>query len=143
MDKTTNYNLNKPLGTERFHVENWNDNFDIIDTTMKTHETAFGYTVTSVMDNVTLTEANTILFADTINKNITVTLPTVVNNKFKYFIRKVDASANTLTINTSNSEIIEGSTSYEFQYGDQSVSIVSDGSKWFIIDKMVLTGYGY
>lgn len=36
---TPNYNLKKPLGTENYNVEDQNGNMDIIDTTLKNHET--------------------------------------------------------------------------------------------------------
>jgi len=40
MQKTVNYNLNKPNYSDQYDLRHWNDNMDIIDTQMKSEETS-------------------------------------------------------------------------------------------------------
>ena len=40
MQKTVNYNLNKPNYSDQYDLRHWNDNMDMIDTQMKAEETA-------------------------------------------------------------------------------------------------------
>ena len=50
-----------------------------------------------------------------------------------YNIKKTDSSANAVTINTTSSQTIDGSTSVVIQVQYVCVSVVSDGTKWNII----------
>jgi hypothetical protein len=98
---------------------------------------------TTVVDNSILTTANTRLFCNATSKNIIVTLPTAKNNKYQYIIKKTDSSVNTVTINTVNSELVEGSLTYVLDKQFKGVTIASDGTNWFVINKSDLDGYGY
>jgi ribosomal protein S4E len=65
---------------------------------------------------------------------ITITLPTSVGASGKvYTIKKVDSSANAVTVGTTTSQTIDGVTTYSLanQYG--GVTVQSDGANWLII----------
>jgi len=64
----------------------------------------------------------------------TITLPTAASAKWrKYIIKKVDASANTVTVDADGAETIDGALTYVLIAQYQSVEIQSDGSTWWII----------
>jgi len=60
----------------------------------------------------------------------TVTLPTAVDNFNKYTVKRLTA---TITINTTLSQTIDGSTSAQLLVDNQSVDIISNGTNWLII----------
>ena len=64
---------------------------------------------------------------------ITVNLPgaSTAGSGYKYQIKNL--SANTITIDPSSSETIDGSSTFDLSSQYSSVTIVSDGSNWFII----------
>lgn len=65
---------------------------------------------------------------------ITITLPTAVGINGKvYTIKKMDAGGTTLTVNTTSSQTIDGSTSITVRGQYNSMMVVSDNSKWVII----------
>lgn len=91
-------------------------------------------TVTTLTSNTTLsTSPNQILLADTTSGIFIITLPTAVGNSgVAYTIKKVNAG-NTLTVATTSSQTIDGTTTITMTVQYSSVDIVSDGSNWFIL----------
>jgi len=64
----------------------------------------------------------------------TITLPTAASAKWrKYIIKKVDATANTVTVDANGAETIDGALTYVLIAQYQSVEIQSDGTTWWII----------
>lgn len=64
----------------------------------------------------------------------TVTLPTAVGVTGKrYNIKKADSSNNTVTVATTSSQTIDGSTTQVFDVQNVSLSVVSNGSNWEIV----------
>lgn len=64
----------------------------------------------------------------------TVTLPTAVGNTGQMFsIKKIDASANAITIATTSSQTIDGVTTRTLSTQYQGVTVQSDGANWFVI----------
>lgn len=64
----------------------------------------------------------------------TLTLPTAVGITGKvYKIKKTDASVNAVTIGTTSSETIDGSTTFPIDIQYTCVTVVSDGSNWQVI----------
>lgn len=61
----------------------------------------------------------------------TITLPTAVNSFTTYHIKKVDSSANTCTIATTNSQTIEGASTKVLSSQYSSVNVVSDNANWW------------
>ena len=66
--------------------------------------------------------------------DISVNLPSASScgSGYKYQIKNM-ASANTLTIDPNSSETIDSSTTFVLDVQFQSITIVTDGSNWFII----------
>jgi hypothetical protein len=59
-----------------------------------------------------------------------LTLPTAVGNTNTYYIK---VTSGTLTINTTSSETIDGSTSITISVPDTARTLISDGSNWKIM----------
>ena len=70
-------------------------------------------------------------YAYLVSGTTTLTLPTAVGNANKYTVKNV--GDNTITINTTSSQTIDGSTSIAINTKYSSVDLVSDGSNWLII----------
>lgn len=81
-----------------------------------------------------LDEVHRTTLVDASGANRTITLPTAASAKYrKYTVKKIDASANTVTIDAAGAETIDGSLTVVIgiQYG--SITIQSDGTSWSII----------
>jgi hypothetical protein len=66
-----------------------------------------------------------------ISGTTTLTLPTAVGNTNRYTLK--NTGINTVTINTTSSQTIDGSTSINLVVKYTSLDIVSDGTNWNII----------
>ncbi|MGE3681946.1 MAG: hypothetical protein AB7G93_09485 [Bdellovibrionales bacterium] len=79
----------------------------------------------------TLTTADDVILADASGGAFTLTLPAAASNSGQiYKIKKIDSSANIVTIDGNSSETIDGNTTYSLSGQDQFVEIVCDGSNW-------------
>lgn len=61
----------------------------------------------------------------------TLTMPTAVGNTNRYTIKNV--GSNTVTIATTSSQTIDGSSTATMPVANTSLDIVSDGSNWLVI----------
>jgi hypothetical protein len=100
----------------------WKVDFDVSSVTTTTH-------------NETATSGEKIILIDaaTAGGTVTVNLPTAVGNKAKIHIKKTDAGANTIIIDGSGGETIDGSVTFPIYFQNQSLTLVSNGTNWFII----------
>jgi hypothetical protein len=97
--------------------------------------TTLVYTTSVVVNTATTfslsATVNDVLLCDATSGAQTITLPTAVGNSGKPFnIMKTDSSANSVTINTTSSQTIDGVTSKVISTQYQGFSMVSDGSNW-------------
>ena len=84
-----------------------------------------GYTATS-SDFTILCDATTAAF--------TVTLPAAASNPGRiYNVKKIDASANAVTIQGSAAETVDGSNTKAVTAQWQNVQLHSNGAAWFIL----------
>ena len=84
------------------------------------------YTIVSGTDVVILANAST--------GNVTITLPTASSSAgYKFDIKRIDNTGNTCTIARSGTDTIDGGTSITLDVQYISVTVVSDGSNWYII----------
>jgi hypothetical protein len=84
--------------------------------------------------NYTITGTDVVIFGDATSGNVTITLPTAsANSGYRFYIKRIDASGNTLSIARSGSDTIDGQTSVNIAAQYDSYTIVSNGSLWFII----------
>lgn len=84
--------------------------------------------------NYTITANDTVILGDTTGGDVTITLPLAsIASGYRFCIKKTDSSANDVIITRSGSDTIDGSTSATITLQYASVTIVSDGSNWYII----------
>jgi hypothetical protein len=68
---------------------------------------------------------------------VAITLPTATgNNGVEYIYKKIDSSANTVTLNAFGAETIDGQSSYILYALDEAVRLVSNGQNWLITGKL-------
>lgn len=82
------------------------------------------------------------LLVDATAANRTITLPAAsgVSGRI-YVIKKIDSSANTVTIDPNAAELIDGAATKVLSAQWDSLTIQSDGTSWFIIaDKIAASG---
>jgi len=80
-----------------------------------------------------LTAADSVLLADATGGAFTVALPSPSSIAGRqYTIKKIDSSANTVTI-ASTAGNIDGATTKVLSSQWQAARVVSDGSNWFVI----------
>lgn len=103
-------------------------------------DTASAVRVKSITANYTTDWYDTILLVNASGGNITITLPDsglVASTKDEmgkiFYIKKVDATANTVTVDGYSTQTIDGAATNVISTQYDSITIVSDGSNWHII----------
>ena len=79
----------------------------------------------------TLDDNNHTCLCDCTSNAITLNLPVGVTGT-QYVIKKTDATANAVTVDANGSELIDGAATQTISTQYDSITIVSDGSNWFI-----------
>lgn len=93
------------------------------------------HTVTGDYDMDTGTNADIYsLLCNNTGADNTVTLPAVAGTADRvYVIKKISANTYKTTLATTGAETIDGAADYEINYQYESVTVISDGSNWFIV----------
>jgi hypothetical protein len=87
----------------------------------------------------TILATDVIILGNAVSGAITVTLPTAVGIPGKvYIIKKTDSSSNAVTVATTSSQTIDGSTTKILPAQYNSVQVISDGANWIIIPGFVV-----
>jgi len=82
----------------------------------------------------TIVASDQIITGNATNGAFTITLPTAVSKDGQTFtIKKIDASEFAVTVGTTLSQTIDGSTTYSLPTRYKYVTIVSDGANWIIV----------
>jgi hypothetical protein len=90
--------------------------------------------VTTVTGDATLTNANGLVLADATAAALTLTLPAASGNTGLVLeVKKIDVTANTVTVQSAFSEDIDGGGSAVISTSMTALSFASDGSSWWII----------
>jgi len=90
-------------------------------------------TVNTVTADLTLTTSHRFIRCDASAGPIVVTLPAAASNAGrKYCVKKIDSSANSVTIDGNASDTIDGDATAVIVSQYEEVSVVSDGSNWDI-----------
>jgi hypothetical protein len=76
--------------------------------------------------------AKPVILCDCASNAITVNLPAAAQGRF-YFIKKIDATANAVTIDGNSSETIDGATTLTIGAQYDAVTIVANTSAWYIV----------
>lgn len=83
------------------------------------------YTLVSSTDDIVNCDATSAGFS--------ITLPAASSNAGKVFrIKKVDSSANVVTIARAGSDTIDGATSFTLISQYESATVISDGTNWYL-----------
>jgi hypothetical protein len=89
---------------------------------------------TPVASPFTIDRADKWILVDATAENITVNLPAAAGHKHEsYYIKKIDASANTVTVDGNGAETIDDAATYVISTQYECIEVVSDGSEWWII----------
>jgi hypothetical protein len=80
-----------------------------------------------------ITPADEVILANASGGSFAVTLPTAVGSARAFSVKKTDASASTVTVNTTLGQTIDGGTTAVLRVQYESITVVSDGANWFII----------
>jgi hypothetical protein len=91
-----------------------------------------GYKVTTITSATTLDNTHNIILCNT--GSYTVTLPPASSNTNRlYTIKNIDTDGDVITIDGNGSETIDGATTFNLVIYNQTITIASDGSNWFIV----------
>ena len=95
------------------------------DATLSTSTKTTSYTVST---------SDAVVFANASSGNVTITLPLAASSTgYRFYIKRVDNSANTCTIACSGSDTLDGQSSLAVSVQYTSLTVVTDGNAWYII----------
>lgn len=82
----------------------------------------------------TISATDVVIFADATSGSVTISLPTAsANAGYKFYIKRIDNSANTCTIARTGTDTIDGQTSFTCDLQYTSMTVVSNGTNWYIL----------
>jgi len=89
---------------------------------------------TTITTSTSLTASHNVVLVDASSGVVTVTLPAVATNGGrKYHIKKIDSSSNNVVVDGTASETVDGDLTQTMTLQYESLTVVNDGSEWFII----------
>lgn len=92
------------------------------------------YATSTKASNYTITGTDVVIFANAGSGAVAITLPVAsTTSGYRFIVKRIDASANGCTVVRSGSDTIDGATSLSLDLQYTSVTVVSNGSNWFII----------
>lgn len=84
--------------------------------------------------NYTALESDDLILCNCNLNNINIALPAASSLQgHEYTIKKIDSTANTVTINPNGAETIDGESSYTLSSQYQVIQIRSDGTNWYLM----------
>jgi len=98
--------------------------------------TVNGTFTTSTQTGTTYTvgSTDTVVFADATSNNVAITLPAAVGVAgYRFYIKRIDSSGHTVTIQRTGSDTIDGMTSFTLDLQYTAFAVVSNGSAWYIL----------
>jgi hypothetical protein len=97
-------------------------------------DAAGGFSTATKTSGYTVTASDTVVFADATSGSVTITLPVASGlSGYRFYVKRIDSSGNSVSIARSGSDTIDGSTSQSLDLQYTSITIVSNGSNWYII----------
>ena len=88
---------------------------------------------TTITGDTTLTTANVVVFVNATSGEVDVTLYAATSNGGRTFVIKKTDSGNTVNILRAGSETIDGAVSITLYHQNESITLMSDNSNWFIV----------
>jgi len=93
-----------------------------------------GFSTATKTSNYTVTSSDTVIFADATAGNVTVTLPAASGlSGYRFYVKRIDGSVNSCSVARSGADTIDGQTSVSLDLQYTSLTLVSNGSAWYII----------
>lgn len=90
--------------------------------------------IQTITSSGSITNLDSKILSDATGWNIVLTLPPSATSSGKLFnIKKIDATANTVTLQWFGAETIDGSNTQIIAFPNVNLTIVSDGISWYII----------
>jgi hypothetical protein len=83
--------------------------------------------------NETAVYGNKVIFANATAGAVTINLPTAVGNLARFTIKKIDSTANTVTIDPNGAQTIDGSPTAVIRVENVSLDIISNGTNWYVV----------
>jgi hypothetical protein len=93
-----------------------------------------GFATATKTTGYTVSSTDTVIFANAASGAVVITLPVASGLAgYRFYIKRIDSSANSCTITRSGSDTIDGQTTISFDLQYTSMTVVSDGSLWYIL----------
>ncbi len=84
--------------------------------------------------SISPSDLNGVFAVDASSAPVTVSLPPATGlNGFRFHIKKIDATANAVTVDADGSETIDGSFTAVISGQNDSIPVNGDGSNWIIL----------
>ena len=90
--------------------------------------------------NYTALVTDSVIFCNATGGGITITLPTVANAGagFMLYVKKTDASSNTVVLDGAGAETIDGSATFTLAGSSRNgVQICCDGTAWYVMGSIL------
>ncbi len=82
----------------------------------------------------TITGTDVIVFANATSGGVAISLPTASSfTGYRFYVKRTDNSGNSCTVARSGTDTVDGQTSISLDLQYTSLTLVSDGSAWYII----------
>lgn len=82
----------------------------------------------------TITTSDTVVFANAASAGVTITLPTASSfTGYRFYVKRTDSSGNSCSVAASGTDTIDGQASVSLAQQYTCLTLVSDGSAWYII----------
>lgn len=92
------------------------------------------YSVVTKTANYTLTDADDVVLVDASAGAITITLQAVATaHKHPFYLKKIDASANAVTLDAAGAELIENALTYSLPTQFKAAIIFPTGTAWYVL----------
>jgi hypothetical protein len=89
--------------------------------------------VTVATSNYAMSAGDWVILANASAGWFTITLPAAASADHTYAIKKTDATSNAVLVVPSGGELIDSGSSATLALQNMSITVVSDGSNWYII----------
>lgn len=111
----------------------WRDNLNFLRTVIDDNG-HLGFSVASVSADYTTAAGDDVVKVDASGaaRAITLLTPAGSYNK-RYDIKKIDSSANAVTVAAQSAKTIDGASNYVLTVQNQSVTFQYDGTNWIIV----------
>lgn len=92
------------------------------------------YNVVTKSSGYAAAAGDDVILCNAVIGGFTITLPTAVGRKGKWYeIKKIDASANVITIDPAGVETIDGLVTDTLDIEGEAMLVISDGANWKVI----------